>query len=139
MYLIDTDVLSHLRRRQREPNIVAWISAQRSSDLYLSAITIGEIERGIERQRGKDKTFAQDLGVWLDRVMALYGDRILRFDVETARCWGRLSARIGNNNADLMIAATALEHGLYVVTRNTRHFTPCGVQAFDPAQPETWP
>jgi len=134
MFLIDTDVLSHLRKRKRNERVVHWLATQRSSDIFISTITIGEIERGVERKREPDPAFAQRLGMWLDRLLTIYGDRILDFDLAAALRWGRLSARIGNSNADLMIAATALERGLVVVTFNTRHFSPTGVEALDPSR-----
>ena len=132
MYLIDTVVLSELRKRQRDPGVVTWIAAQRTADLFLSVISIGEIERGIALERPRDPEFADALTGWLDAALALYGDRILPFDLRTARRWGQLSAALGNDSADLMIAATALEQGLTVVTRNVRHFTPTGVPTLDP-------
>lgn len=132
MFLIDTDVLSALRRRVRHPEAVRWLEAQRTADLYLSAVTIGEIERGIAQQQRRNPSFARELSIWLDRVLAWYGDRILDVDVPTARRWGRLSGDLGHERADLIIAATALEHGLTVVTRNVRHFEPTGVPVFNP-------
>jgi predicted nucleic acid-binding protein len=132
MYLIDTVVLSELRKRRRDPGVVAWFSTQRTADLFLSAVSIGEIERGIPLERRRDPAFADELAVWLDRVLQLYADRILPFDLRAARRWGQLSAALGNDGADLMIAATAIEHGLTIVTRNVRHFTPTGVATFDP-------
>jgi|SRR5689334_23242695 len=135
MFLIDTVVLSELRKRSRDARVVAWMSSQSTMDLYLSVVTIGEIERGIEGRRGRDPGFAKSLSSWLDRVLTLYGTRILPFDLSTARRWGRLSAVLGNQSADLIIAATALEHGLTVATRNTRHFAPTGVPLLDPFGP----
>lgn len=135
MFLLDTVVLSELRKRQRDPAVVTWIAARRSADLFVSVISIGEIERGIALQQTKDPGFAEALGLWLDRVIALYGDRILPFDLNVARRWGRLSAAIGNDSADLMIAATALEHGLTVVTRNVSDFAPTGVPSLNPFDP----
>jgi toxin FitB len=132
MFLIDTVTLSELRRRRRDPAVVAWFERQRTADLFLSVISIGEIERGIARQRTTDAGFAGALAAWLDRVLALYGERVLPFDLQTARRWGALSAALGNNSADLMIAATALEHGLTVVTRNASDFEPTGVAVLDP-------
>ena len=132
MFLIDTDVLSALRKRKRHPEIARWVEAQRSADLYLSVVTVGEIERGIERQHRRDPVHAHALAAWLDRLLALYGDRILAVDLSAARRWGRLSHLIGHEGADLLIAATALEHGLTVVTRNVRHFEPTGVPVLDP-------
>ena len=114
MYLIDTMVLSELRLRQRDPGVVAWISNQRQEDCFLSVVSIGEIERGIARKRSSDAGFASQLAEWLDQL-------------------GVLSAEIGHDSSDhLLIAATALERGLTVVTRNLRHFTPTGVPTVNP-------
>jgi hypothetical protein len=132
MFLIDTVTLSELRKRERDPKVVGWFERQRTADLFLSVITIGEIERGITRQRGPNPGFSGALAAWLDRILALYGERILPFDLQTARRWGALSAALGNDSADLMIAATALERGLTVVTRNSSDFEPTGVAVFDP-------
>jgi hypothetical protein len=132
MYLIDTDVLSELRKRERHAGVVRWLRDKPIDLLFLSAITIGEIERGVLRQRVKNAAFAEALSGWLDRTVETYGDRILTVDTRVARRWGRLSARIGHGGADLLIAATALEHGLTVATRNVRHFLPTGVPVEDP-------
>lgn len=132
MFLVDTVTLSALRRRRRDPMVVAWFERQRTTDLFLSVISIGEIERGIARQRAIDPAFADALAGWLDRVLTLYGERVVPFDLRTARRWGALSAALGNDSADLMIAATALEHGLTVVTRNVSDFEPTGVAVLDP-------
>ena len=133
MFLLDTDVLSALRRRERNPETVRWAQEQRTMDLFISVVTVGEIERGITQQQQQDVSFARDLGLWLDRVLGWYGDRILPVDVASARRWGQLSAALGHGGADILIAATALEHGLTVVTRNVRHFEPTGVLVLNPA------
>ena len=135
MFLVDTDVLSALRQRERSRSIVRWVASQRTGDLYLSVVSIGEIERGIEKQRRRNPGFAEALGGWLDDVVRLYGDRILPVDLPTARRWGRLSQTLGRQDADLLIAASALERGLTVVTRNVRHFEPTGVSVLDPSAP----
>lgn len=132
MYLLDTVVLSELRKRQRHPGLVRWLRDKAVPTLFLSVVTIGEIERGILRQRLKEPVFADALAAWLDRTVEIYADRILAVDTPIARRWGRLSARIGHGGADLLIAATALERGLTVVTRNVRHFAPTGVPVEDP-------
>ena len=132
MYLIDTVVLSELRKPQRDALLASWVERQRTTDLFVSVITIGEIERGIAQQRARDPDFAAALAAWLDRVLALYGERILPFDLQVARRWGQLSAALGNDSADLMISATALEHGLTVVTRNVSDFEPTGVATLNP-------
>jgi predicted nucleic acid-binding protein len=134
MYLIDTVVLSDLRKRQRHAGIVRWLHDKAVDALFLSAITIGEIERGVVRQQVKNPVFAEALRAWLDRTVETYGDRILSVDTRVARRWGRLSARIGHGGADLLIAATALENGQTIVTRNVRHFLPTGVPVEDPFQ-----
>ena len=100
MYLIDTVVLSELRKTQRDAHLASWIERQRTIDLFVSVITIGEIERGIARQRAREPDFASALATWLDRVLALYGERILPFDLQVARRWGRLSAALGNDSAE---------------------------------------
>jgi toxin FitB len=132
MFLIDTVTLSELRKRERDPMVVKWFARQRTSDLFLSVISIGEIERGIARQRTIDPGFAATLAEWLDRILALYGGRIVPFDIQAARRWGALSATLGNDSVDLMIAATALENGLTVVTRNVSDFEPAGVAVLNP-------
>ncbi len=134
MFLIDTMVLSELRRRQRDPGVVGWIAQQRQDDCFLSVVSIGEIERGIARRRAADPAFAGELATWLDRLLRLHGERLLVVDLAIARRWGQLSAALGHDSADLLIAATALEHGLTVVTRNLRHFTPTGVATLNPWQ-----
>jgi predicted nucleic acid-binding protein len=132
MFLIDTMVLSELRLRTRDPGVVAWVSNQRQGDCFLSVVSIGEIERGIARKRTSDAGFASQLAGWLDQLLRLYGDRVLPIDVGVARRWGLLSAELGHDGADLLLAATALERGLTVVTRNLKHFTPTGVQTLNP-------
>ena len=132
MYLVDTDVLSALRRTDRHRAVADWMSRQRTVDIYLSAVSIGEIEKGIFQQQRSDPTFAGDLAAWLDTVLAVYGERVLEVNVPVARRWGRLCGAIGHRGTDLLIAATALEHGLTVVTGNAKHFRPTGVALVDP-------
>ena len=88
MFLIDTDVLSALQPAPRDANVEAWFRRQRASDLFLSVVTIGEIERGIALRRHLDPVFASTLAAWLDQVLAAYSQRILPFDLAAARRWG---------------------------------------------------
>lgn len=134
MYLLDTNVLSALRRR-RDPNVHAWTTRTSESDLFVSVITIGEIELGIERQRRQNLDFARELEDWLDVTLSVYGERILPLTGGIARRWGRLAAQLGNRSPDMMIAATAIEHGLTVATRNVSDFEPTGVAIFNPFAP----
>ena len=133
--ILDTDVISALRRPDRAPAVVRWLGRQDEDSLCLSAITIGEIARGIELQRPRNPAFAGDLGAWLDRTLQLFADRILPFGAEEARVWGGLSARLGHAGADLQIAATALVRDAVVVTRNTADFAPTGVRLENPFDP----
>ena len=132
MYVLDTNVISAVRRPDRAPQVAAWLSGKSEQDLFLSVITIGEIERGIRQQEGRDPAFAHDLRIWLDRTILLFSDRLLPFDAEDARIWGRLSAEIGYTGADLMIAASALRHSATVVTGNVSDFAPTGVMIDNP-------
>lgn len=132
IYILDTNVISAVRRADRTPSLAAWLRAQPEEALFLSAVTLGEIERGIARQEGRDPGFAADLRGWLDRTTRLFADRILPFGAEEARIWGRLSAGIGHGGADLMIAATALARGATVVTGNISDFEPTGVALLNP-------
>ena len=132
MYLIDTMILSETFKRRPHPLVIEWLRGVPSADAFVSVLSIGEIERGITRERGRDRPFADRLLAWLDQVLTAYRDRILMIDTAIARRWGQLSQEIGHRGADLLIAATALEHGLIVATRNERHFERTGAEILDP-------
>ena len=132
-YLLDTDILSAIRRKQRDhPNLEKWLHSIQSADVFLSVVTLGEVERGISQQRRINPEFAEDLELWLDTILLRYEQRILPLSISIARRWGQLSGELGHNSADLMIAATALEHNLIVATRNIRHFEPTQVSLINP-------
>ena len=132
MYILDTNVISAVRRPDRAPQVAAWLRGKAERDLFLSVITLGEVERGIRQQEVRDPAFASDLRIWLDRTVLLFSDRLLAFEAEDARIWGRLSAEIGHSGADLMIAATALRHGAIIVTGNFSDFAPTGAAVENP-------
>ena len=132
MYLIDTNVISAVRRPDHSPQVAAWLRSKPEGQLFLSVITLGEIERGIHMQDRLNPVFAADLRAWMDRTVRLFTDRILPFGAEDARIWGRLAQDIGHSGADLMIAATALSHGATVITGNVDDFRPTGVAVENP-------
>ena len=132
MYLLDTNVISAVRRPDRAPQVAAWLRGKPESVLFLSVITLGEIERGIRAQERQNPAVAADLRAWMDRTVRLFSDRLLPFGAEEARIWGRLSQDIGHDGADLMIAATALANGATVVTGNVEDFRATGVALEDP-------
>jgi toxin FitB len=136
MYLVDTDVISEMRKGAKaNPGVRAFFeSASRDGiDLYLSVVSIGELRQGVERIRHRgDKEQADLLERWLRQVSRTYADAILPLDEDTAHVWGHLRVPNPENPLDKQIAATALIHDLTVVTRNTGHFAPTGVRLKNP-------
>ena len=127
MYLLDTNVVSELRRLRPHGAVLDWIAQVPAEQLFISAVTVGEIQAGIEMTREVDETRAEELGIWMDRVLASYS--VLPMDANAFREWARLMHRgSGAVSEDTMIAATAVVHRLTVVTRNLRDF-----QQFDVA------
>mgnify|MGYP000737131690 CR=1 FL=1 len=131
-YLLDTMVISELRKKNTNKNVAKWLQHIPTDKLYLSAITIGEIENGITRQERINPDFAHNLKAWLETLLQQYAENILPFSTPVARRWGRLCSELGRADADLMIAATALEHRMVVVTRNEKHFSPTHVETVNP-------
>jgi predicted nucleic acid-binding protein len=136
VYLIDTNVISEARKRDKANRGVQRFLAQvvaAQTPLYLSVVTIGELRRGIEliRHRG-DAAQAQQLEAWLQTVLTEYADCILPLDAEIAQVWGRLRAPHPEQALDKQIAATALIYSLTVVTRNQRDFEATGVRVLNP-------
>jgi predicted nucleic acid-binding protein len=131
MYLLDTNVVSELRRARPHGAVVAWLESAREEDLHLSAVTIGEIQAGVEITREQDQAKAAEIEAWLEQVAETYN--ILSMDARTFRSWARLVHRKPDRLVEeAMIAATATVHGLTVVTRNVRDFDRLGVAAFNP-------
>ena len=131
-FLIDTDVLSALRRPDRNASVRAWLEANADQEMFLSVITIGEIRRGIELKRSRDARGALALETWLDELKLAYRHHILAVDTEIAETWGRLTSAKPQHATDALIAATALVRELTVVTRNRRHFAGFPVPVIDP-------
>lgn len=131
-YLIDTCVLSEMRRSKADDRVKAWIATIPDDELFLSVLTLGEIRRGIELHRRKDPRSASNLQRWLRGLQTHYADRILPIDAEVTDRWGRLSLTQPLPVADGLIAATALVHDLTVVTRNVADFERSGVGILNP-------
>jgi toxin FitB len=131
MYLLDTNVVSEVRRARPHGAVVAWLESVGDDDLHLSAVTIGEIQAGIEITREQNQDKAAEIEGWLEQVAESYN--ILSMDARTFRTWARLMHRKPDRLVeDAMIAATATVHGLTVVTRNVRDFDGLGVRTFNP-------
>jgi predicted nucleic acid-binding protein len=131
MYLLDTNVISELRRPRPHGAVVAWLAPIADSNLHLSAVTIGEIQAGIEITREQDAPKADEIEQWAALVAGSYN--VLPMDAETFRLWARLMHRNSNTlYEDAMIAATAKQHALTVVTRNVGDFARFGVEVFNP-------
>jgi toxin FitB len=132
MLLLDTVALSELMRSRPDPRVLAWFRRGDPSTVFISVVTMGEIERGIEKQRREDPAFARRLESWRDAVIDDFGERVLPVTTKISLLWGRLGGRRGHLDADLLIAATALVHDLTVVTRNVRRFDGTGARILDP-------
>ena len=133
MYLLDTNVISELRRAKPHGAVLAWIAGVREEELNVAAVTLGELQAGIELTREIDAARACEIEAWVDAVGQTYN--VLPLDGEILRCWARLMHRRSDDLVlDAMIAATAQVHNLMVVTRNVRDFAPFGVPTFNPFQ-----
>jgi toxin FitB len=131
MFLLDTNVISELRKPKPHGAVVAWLNAVDDAQLFVSAITIGEIQAGIEITREQDATKASEIEAWLEQVAAAYN--VLPMDAAAFRAWARLMHRQSDTlYEDAMIAATARTHGLKVATRNVADFKALGVEVFNP-------
>ena len=133
MYVLDTNVVSALRRPEREPVVADWARAVPLVDQYVTALTVAEIERGVIRKEQTDPAQGAILRRWLaERVLPGFADRVLPFDLPAARILARYPVSEHAPYDDAQIAAVAEAHGMTVATRNLRHFTPLGVRAFSP-------
>ena len=132
-WLVDTNVVSELRRGRRcHPGVRAWWEGVDESGLFLSALTLGEIRQGIERLRPRDAGRAAALEEWLAEVATAFGPRILGIDRAVAEAWGRLAAGRSLPVVDSLLAATALVHGLVLVTRNEADVAGLGAPVLNP-------
>ncbi|HVC45771.1 MAG TPA: type II toxin-antitoxin system VapC family toxin [Terracidiphilus sp.] len=130
-YLLDTNVISELRKRKPHGAVSAWIQSLRDQDIQIPAVAIAELQDGAEITRHQDPTKAEELEQWIDRIMATFV--VLPIDGSMFRDWARLMAGKSDDlAADAMIVATARGHRLTVATRNVKDFTIFGIQVFNP-------
>jgi predicted nucleic acid-binding protein len=131
MFLLDTNVVSELRRARPHGAVIAWLASARDDEIFISAVTVGEIQAGIGRAREHQPEKSDEIERWL--VAAVLSMNVIAADAETFRIWARLMhKRQGHLWNDAMIAATALRHGATVVTRNVSDLRQFGVPVLDP-------
>jgi toxin FitB len=130
LYLVDTNVVSEARRGSRQA--VAWLRSVRPESVYLSALTLGEIMRGVSLRRKSDPQIATRLTEWLEQLRQDHADRILPVTDRIALEWGRIAALRSRGDIDGLIAATAIVHDLILVTRNVKDFEDIAVSLINP-------
>ena len=133
--LIDTCVLSEVQRKQGSAQVRARFEVIADEDVYLSVLTLGELRKGIDKLRASAKK--RSLSAWFDQLVLSAGERVLPIDRETAVIWGEVTAKCEKKGrsipaGDGLIAATALRHGLHLMTRNVTDFEPTGVMLINP-------
>ncbi len=134
VYLLDTNVISELRRPRPHGAVVAWLEGVADYDLHLSAVTLGELQAGVESTREQDLEKASEIELWIDQVAQTWN--VLPLDGQIFRVWAKLMHRRSDDLiADALIAATATVHHLVVVTRNVRDFAPLEVATLNPFDP----
>ncbi len=131
-YLLDTNVISETRKARADAAVISFLSGLDAEGLFLSVLTLGELHKGVAARMRVDPVAAGQIGVWVDGIKASFADRVLPVDAAIARTWGELSSCRSLPVVDTLIAATALRHGLTLVTRNVRDVEATGVRLLDP-------
>ena len=134
-YLLDTNVISEIRRPKPNAGVASWFKEAAGEDLFLSVLVVGEIRQGIEGLRVRDPKQAAAFERWLDSLQRDFGDRLLPVSLTVADAWGRLNAPAPLPVVDSLLAATALVHGLVFVTRDTSKLEAAGVPLLNPWEP----
>jgi toxin FitB len=137
-YLIDTNIISEIRKGERcDSHVAAWFASIDDHDIYLSVLVLGEIRKGVERARRTDVAQARALEKWLSTIKESYGERILPIDQMVADEWGRMSAIRPVPTVDTLLAATAKVHRMTLATRNVADVTGLGADVMNPFEPPT--
>jgi predicted nucleic acid-binding protein len=131
-FLLDTNVVSETRRKAPDPKVVAWVSQADPSDLFISAMTLGEIAKGVALRAKQSQAQAVGLEQWLAETRTEYANRIIAIDADIAEAWGRLDAKRNLPVVDGLLAATALVRGMTLVTRNVRDVAGAGITLLNP-------
>jgi predicted nucleic acid-binding protein len=131
-FLLDTNVVSETRRKAPDPKVVAWVSQADPSDLFISAMTLGEIAKGVALRAKQSPAQAAGLEQWLAATRTEYANRIIAIDADIAEAWGRLDAKRSLPVVDGLLAATALVRGLTLVTRNVRDVAGADITLLNP-------
>jgi predicted nucleic acid-binding protein len=131
-YLLDTNVLSETRKKKADAGVISFLEGADSSTLFISVLTLGELRKGVAKKQREDPEMAKRLADWAEGLELSFADRILGIDAAMARLWGDWSGERPRPVVDTLLAATAVLHGLTLVTRNIRDVRGIPVQLLDP-------
>jgi predicted nucleic acid-binding protein len=136
-YLLDTNIVSEIRKPDADPHVRGWLDSVRGSDLYISVLVVGEIQQGVERLRRRDPEQAAVFEAWLSSLHRDHADRVLPITADVAKEWGRMNVPDPVPVVDGLMAATARTRHLTFVTRNTTDVARTGVHLLNPFDPRT--
>ncbi len=133
-YILDTNILSELKRKIPNTKVLAWINQIPTELLYINCISVGEIKKGILKKAKTDISTALILENWLEDILISYSNKILNIDLVVCQKWAELLIIDGTNDIDSQLAAQAIVHDMVLVTRNTKHFNKFGVKLLNPVE-----